>query len=160
MSEYILNTKLPDKFSDLLRVALDDLIAAEKHPDVSINMAEWLHKSAHNDRCQVCMAGSIMLKDQGINKFSSGRQIYPEDFDKDSCRKLRAIDALRFGDIIGAWEKIHEVHINNAPKNIRQKIYHANIECEALPTKSYRDDPKKNKNQIRLIIGILRKYDL
>lgn len=57
-----ITTPPPDKLSDLIRLALDDLRKCEENPQYTINMHVWYHHSPDNNRCMVCLAGSVMAQ--------------------------------------------------------------------------------------------------
>lgn len=82
-------TKLPDKPSALIRVALADLEKCEKDPRYEIEMDHW-HQA--NGVCKVCLAGSVMAKSLGAEP---SKGFGPSDFDQD--QKLRALDCFRTG---------------------------------------------------------------
>ena len=55
---------LPDKLSDLLELALDDLETTEKDPRYMIDMGEW--HTPTNGKCMVCLAGAVMAQTIGV----------------------------------------------------------------------------------------------
>lgn len=92
-----MTTKLPDKPSELIRLSLGDLRRAGANPrQYTVNMSRWHHPLPTGKRCLVCQAGAVMA-------FSLGAKIesyaLPSDFDRDTERKLLAIDWFRDGDI-------------------------------------------------------------
>lgn len=87
-------TKLPDKPSALIRLALKDLEKCERSRKYKINMSVW-HEP--NGKCSVCMAGAIMA--QRLN-CDPGKELAPwQDglFDADTRGKLDAVDWFRMG---------------------------------------------------------------
>lgn len=84
---------LPDKLSELIHVALRDLEAAEKAPNIVIDMGEW-HTPLADGKCAVCLAGAVMRGTFGVN---DGISYAPAWFDASLRRKLEAIDLLRTG---------------------------------------------------------------
>ena len=95
-------SKLPDKPSELILIALKDLRAAEASEKYDINMEDWHNPPVPNiygdgdiDKCAVCLAGSVMAfsLEGDIN-----RHYEPKDFPGEEG-KLRALDAFRFGQI-------------------------------------------------------------
>lgn len=87
--------ELPDKMSELIRVALGDLREAEKAPDVVVDMGQW--KAVLGGICHVCLAGAVMRKAVAANIDS-----HPSDFSFDTADKLTALDWLRDGLVDGA----------------------------------------------------------
>ena len=62
-SKLIMN-QLPDKPSELIRLAIRDMQLCERDPRYNLNMNQW-HSGGSSDGervCQVCMAGSVMAK--------------------------------------------------------------------------------------------------
>ena len=97
--------KLPEKLSELIRVALADAKLIQKDPRYKINMSTW-HSPANSriredtgTRCYVCLAGCVMAKSLG---FSPQEFHEPSQLDQELERKLRALDLIRSGDVIGA----------------------------------------------------------
>ena len=91
---------LPDKPSDLVRLALRDMEAAEKSPLYRVDHGAW-HRPPYyylsldsEGPCTVCYAGSIMAWTLGADRL---RDLTPSDFDYDTNCKLQAVDALREG---------------------------------------------------------------
>jgi hypothetical protein len=96
---------LPDKPSDLLEVALRDLEAVEQDPKYRVRMDVWHEPAKHiNDPCQVCLAGAVMAKSLETSNLV---RRWPCDFsDKDTLRKLRALDDMRVGAVSEALERL------------------------------------------------------
>ena len=91
-------SKLPDKPSELIRVALADLEKCEADPRYLIDMDRWHSGIRHdsNEPCAVCFAGSVMAQRLGADHryYISG----PGRFDEDEG-KLHALNAFREGRI-------------------------------------------------------------
>lgn len=107
--------KLPDKPSDLIRLAVDDITRVEAMKDkYFINMKSW-HEPAKNPikeipldnwaqpfntdpdkRCAVCFAGSVMTCTLKADK---GKRYTPEKFNADTRDKLEALNDFRTGAI-------------------------------------------------------------
>ena len=90
-------TYLPDKPSDLLQLALDDLQKTENDDRYVINMDVWHDPGPPDNKCRVCLAGSVMAQTlQG----SPWLQLRPESFDDGKIDlQLCAIDHFREGDV-------------------------------------------------------------
>ena len=91
---------LPEKPSELIRVAIKDLIKCEKSPKYYIDMGEWHTPYGYLGKCTVCLAGSVMAKTFDKNLKAV---IFPESFDSSTENKLVAIDNLRAGDLHSAF---------------------------------------------------------
>lgn len=88
--------KLPDKPSELIRVAMGDLRKIEQDKRYRVRMEEW-HSGITEDhgRCTVCLAGSVMAKtlDAPI-----ADDLDPSAFDDSHTMvRLRALDDFRNG---------------------------------------------------------------
>jgi hypothetical protein len=57
-----LNTKLPDKPSEILIQALTDLEYIAKNKRFSINMGAWMRVNRNSDKCEVCLAGATLAR--------------------------------------------------------------------------------------------------
>lgn len=120
---------LPNKPSELIRVALADLRECEDDPNYDIHMSSWHTFNNVTAKCQVCLAGAVMAKTFEVPlrkamgpddpEFNSGQQV---------AFKLFALDQIREGKIYhGVWtimaadiktkdiEKIRKVEWDNLP---------------------------------------------
>jgi len=50
------------KPSELIEVAISDLIKCEKNPEYKIEMGEWHHYNKQKEVCQVCLAGAVLAQ--------------------------------------------------------------------------------------------------
>lgn len=87
--------QLPDKPSELIRVALQDLEAVENDSRYSVDMDVW-HEPDTYTTCYVCLAGSVIAKSLGAPATHSQN---PDHYPYSVERKLRALDWLRAGFI-------------------------------------------------------------
>lgn len=85
-------TKLPNKLSDLLMLALTDLEQVENDPRYKVSMLHW-HEP--NGKCSVCLAGSVMAR---TLRAPLAEPLAPSDFGS-NAQKLRALDDVRTGRI-------------------------------------------------------------
>lgn len=86
---------LPDKPSELIRVALDDLAKCEADPDsFTINMGDWL--VPENGKCSVCLAGAVMAQSINVDR---SRALTPYFLGESVRDKLLALNLLRVGDV-------------------------------------------------------------
>ena len=105
-------TTLPDKPSELIRVAIADLEKCEQDPRYVIEMSVW-HEDATVVRtdadeqgkpdaiCAVCLAGAVMAKSLGTKPDGRATPSMVVDGEADRGRLL-ALDSLRVGDMVGA----------------------------------------------------------
>lgn len=84
-------TKLPDKPSQLIRVALRDLEKCERSRLYHVDMLDWHRPNGH---CRVCLAGAVMAKSLGV---PHNIKISPFDFEGEVMQKLRALNFFRCG---------------------------------------------------------------
>jgi hypothetical protein len=61
-----LQDTLPNKPSELIRVALKDLEEAERDPHYEVEMCTWHRPSSTTGVCTVCLAGSVLAKSCGV----------------------------------------------------------------------------------------------
>jgi hypothetical protein len=88
-------SRLPDKLSELIRVALADLRKVEADPRYIVNMANW--HVAREGRCEVCLAGAVMAGTLGVDP---QRTASPFEFCDDELEnKLDALDWVRMGNV-------------------------------------------------------------
>lgn len=90
-------SKLPDKPSELIRLALADLRKCESYPAYKIDFNRW-HYPELGGACCVCLAGSVIAQSLGKNpRFYSK----PSDYNSDTEMKLEALDDFRSGNVDG-----------------------------------------------------------
>lgn len=89
--------KLPDRPSELLKLAMHDLELCEQDKQYTIHMGNW-HLSLP-EKCIVCAAGAVMAKSL---KTPTSRTIEPSNFPYGIECKLEAINFFRGGDIYSA----------------------------------------------------------
>ena len=98
---------LPDAPSELIRVALDDLDWAEKHPDrFIIDMTGWHKWDVESQKCHVCMAGAVMARTLHIPDVQTFPVLLIADFGSDVRGKLVALDLFRSGYIHTALNRM------------------------------------------------------
>lgn len=86
-------TKLPDKASELLRLAVADSRAVSKLKSRTLDMNVY-HTPLPGRKCAVCMAGAVM--DRTL-RADPKRFLMPGAFEPDTEEKLRRINCLRRG---------------------------------------------------------------
>ena len=144
--------ELPNKLSDLLEVALEDLGKCEKDERYFIDMGDW-HEPFHGGRCSVCMTGAVMAKSLDVR---SSIQAYPSSFDVDTMNKLLAINDIVFGSI---WKAIKLM--NPTTDRLQEAVALMKKKGDAyFDPMSYSRNPRMFKVDIQRIIKALRKYKL
>lgn len=104
--------KLPDKPSELIRLAMHDLKKVERMPKKYIvNMSTW-HSPAKNGKCAVCFAGSVMACSM---KEDPERELDPgELYDEAIQQKYYALNEFRLGQIKLGIAEIYGRHMLSA----------------------------------------------
>jgi hypothetical protein len=95
--------KLPDKPSELLMVAMQDLEVIESMPDKYVVMMSKWHNYSHGSTCSVCHAGAVMAN---TLKADAKHTYFPEEFGEETKCKLMAIDCFRRGLLVDALERM------------------------------------------------------
>lgn len=91
--------ELPDVASQLIYLAIEDLIKTEKDEDYSINMSLYHGWGFCVVGCQVCLAGAVMAK---TLECDYSEDFIPSDFPYSNELKLRALDYFRVGEVWAA----------------------------------------------------------
>lgn len=140
---------LPDKPSELILVALQDLEKVEKDPLFNVNMSEWVFYNSYTHRCHVCLAGAVMMKTleaRGYKLPRDAASISPSNFGfKEYQSKLLALDSFRLGDV---GEGLEEMGLFAPQLNY----------CYTMP--SYNNNPEKFKRRMRAMSRMLRAHGL
>lgn len=112
--------QLPDKPSELIRLAVKDLKMVESMPEkYGINMSLWCLEE--NDKCTVCMAGAVMKMELDASVLEMA--ILGED----NYWKLLAINKLRMGHV---WKALEYLLLEETHKYNRQVMsYHQGKEA-------------------------------
>lgn len=132
---------LPDKPSELIRVALADLVKVERSPKYVVNMEDW-HVPIISGVCEVCFAGAVMAK-----TLEADRDVFfnPEDMmSMDIEHKLIALDYFRMGDASCRMDYMGLPADDNHDRDIAE----------------YEDDPKAFKKDMRKLAKDLEKEGL
>lgn len=96
---------LPDKLSDLLDMALDDLREIEKDGRYIVNMHYWhvaVHPREDTTKCYVCLAGAVLARKMNHPMVS----LHPDGELPENEHKLQAIDHLREGNVDLAFKEL------------------------------------------------------
>lgn len=113
MSELI-DLKLPERASELIRVALQDLERVENDANYRVDMDQWHHPTG--GLCSVCLAGAIMTRVLAPDDDIYGRVCGM--FDANSAMRLMALDYLRTGCIRVALDMLCEHSERFEPRRI------------------------------------------
>lgn len=129
---------LPDKASELILVALEDLEKAEQAPGVAVDMATW--HTPHDGVCYVCLAGCV------LRRFGpDSEKLTPSMFGASIINKLIALDFLRIGGTMAFVEKL-----GGKPARVQQFLDAPRV-CSAYST-----DPAQFKAELRSIAEFFR----
>ncbi len=85
------------KLSELIRLALADLLKVERDKRYVVNMGVW---HIPNGVCQVCMAGAVIAKTLGINYMVDDGAVAGEEY----WPQYAALNDIRLGDIDDALQ--------------------------------------------------------
>jgi hypothetical protein len=89
--------KLPDKLSELILVALEDLAVVKTDPRYEIDLTTWHAPDEHNGLCSVCFAGAVIARQ--LSPDETTKALEPSDFSEADAEKLRALNEIRMGSI-------------------------------------------------------------
>ena len=139
---------LPDKPSALIRLAIRDLIATEKHRHDVIRMDVWCVPIWDEPKatvskakgCEVCLAGAVMRR--SLQTSPSEGIVFPQDFPDGITAKLDALDEFRIGHCSVGLE---QMGISELPAGIRSWY----------DITSYDIDPKLFKRDMRKLATTL-----
>ena len=134
--------KLPDKPSELLQLALDDLAKVERSLDYEVDMENW-HTPPEGGVCHVCMAGAVMAKTLKVDRFKG---YTPHNFETGTRKKLRALDIFRTGNLIRALDVL--------------EIDHSRFIALRIGVTDYHEDRTQFKEDMRDIIEALEREGL
>ena len=132
------STKLPDKLSELLRLAIGDLIKVRADPRYEVYMTDW-HWPSHNGKCRVCLAGSVLAKSFELDP--AQKVVWGTDIDKETQNKLMALNELRCGYIEDAYRELEhdkpaslpdEIMVVNTQPRTPSELDHFQTEMLAL----------------------------
>lgn len=147
-------TQLPDKPSELIRLAVADLERAEASPDYIIDMGCW-HEPIPNGLCAVCFAGAVIAGTLGahprvLHRVQTGSVLGQHAFVRNADDiKLNGLNSLQCKSL-----KYTLIEFANASMirhdrigGLTEALIHA--VCD-LPNE-YDDSPEQFKSGMRLI---------
>lgn len=104
---------LPDKPSELIRVAINDLNEVSKLPNHEVAMSVWVRE--YHECCYFCLAGAVMINSlkiedhlDEVRPWQDDEEITPASMmnakliDKSTRMKLSALNNFRVGDVSSA----------------------------------------------------------
>lgn len=152
--------KLPTKPSDLIRLALKDLIQVERSKVYDIDMAEW-HLSMEDEErgvtCAVCLGGAVMAR---TFKTPMTESPLPKDmpYRSHNQKRLEALDQFRTGcihmGILSINRDFAQTYLSTRYKEIFVKIEDLSV------TLDYSYDRGIFKRTMRKIANLLEKMGL
>lgn len=165
-------TELPDKLSELIEVALQDLECVEQDSRYTINMAKWhdpkvAYAPPTDDpeqplACSVCLAGAVIAKRSNI---APTEFVLPALLGPDIKSKLEILDHLRAGQVMNALEESARARaraLNTSrvckPDADREELW--DVFGNTYPITPYGDSPDAFKRDMRVLQELLRKYGL
>lgn len=98
------NMELPNKASELLRLAINDLELIEKDERYSIDMNTWHIYNNEDNKCAVCLAGSIIAKTLNYNIL---KLFNFSNFSENIHEKLEALNEFKNGNIIWGLARLN-----------------------------------------------------
>ena len=129
--------------SELIELALSDLEACEANPIYTICMGVW-HSRSMDDRCQVCLAGSVMAQNFDLDPMVT---VVPDDvMGAELASRMDALDNFRCGLV--KWG-LNDMGINYRQGDVRD-----------ICVRHYDEDPARFKDDMRDIMRMLQKVDL
>lgn len=92
-------SRMPEKASDCLLLALRDLRAAEESPHYVVSMSDW-HQWHNGHRvCYVCFAGAVMAGTFGVPLRKSMCPNIGHGFSQHDVARLRFLDKVQRGKV-------------------------------------------------------------
>lgn len=127
---------LPDKPSELIRVALADLRKVEAMPDVyRVDMSYWHHP--RDGKCSVCFAGAVMAQTIKLD-VDAHVSAYDDRFDIETENKLEALNSFREGAVgdglsyLGRYSDWHgEYYRDVTPYSDDREAFHCDMQTLA-----------------------------
>jgi len=86
--------KLPDKYSDLIELAIKDIQLCKKDKRYKIDMSLWHFYNPAQRVCFVCLAGSIMAK---TFRDKIEAELFDDSYGASIATKFMFLDGLRVG---------------------------------------------------------------
>lgn len=137
------DNRLPDKLSELIEVALMDLILAEQMKEYEIDMGAY---HVANGKCRVCFAGSVIAATNNFSLYN--RSIHPcqtkESFKYYALNQARQYSFISALNCLGVYEyplyfvsQIKVPFSNQVSYEFSPELFKANMETAAAILKKY-----------------------
>ena len=148
--------ELPNKPSDLIDIALNDLEACERDNYYIIDMNTWHSPARGNARppCVVCMSGAVMSKSLGI---SVHVKTSPDNFLEDAQKKLIALDCFRRGK---NWDVMEGLSYMGVPQSKIDEITGIGYVKQPFSVSPYHEDPAVFKTDMKSMSSIFSSHGL
>lgn len=148
---------LSDKLSEVILQGVKDLEFVEKNPKYKIDMgvyhdkeySSWEDKKV-SEKCAVCFAGAVIARAGNDPE----KEIWPSYFDEKTANKLKALDAIRRGDL---REALGLMRVKKLPKIVQVFVDSYVGDISVTP---YERSPAKFKKEMREIAGELKSLGL
>jgi hypothetical protein len=110
------NFRMPEKLSECIMLALDDLEKVEQDKRFKVDMDVWCEPAKKT--CAVCFAGSVMVKSAIAGQPSTSLELEPDSFGLHNRNRFCALNQIRTGNAASAlmylplynWETIKQAH--------------------------------------------------
>lgn len=148
-----MESRLPEKLSDCLELALADIEKVEESDKFVVDMDDWIctypTTPGGKSVCHVCAAGAVMTQTLGITRehyshpaqvFNSGEISYADS------RRLLALDHLRLGYLHSALRETEQDVPDRIPR--------------IFDVDTYESDPEEWKLDMRRVVSLLREHGL
>lgn len=154
------NMELPEKFSELAKLALDDLEKCERSPLYSINMGVWhepngLRDSSFQAPCVVCLAGAVLAMHMELDPTQSISQLGSGTFEAATFNRISALDEFRRGRLVTALLEYYENSNDDALHDRIGDFGHLYPSNFFVP--EYEDDAQGFKSKLRELAALLEK---
>ena len=114
----LLEANLPDKLSDVILLALEDLRKVERSKKYNVNMGNW-HDP--NGACSVCFAGALISQS---DEATPEKHLEPDDFEPEDEIKFYALNHLRCYEFEDMLDVIGGSFCNNQETAILAALYY------------------------------------
>ena len=147
---------LPEKPSELIRLALHDMELCEQDDRYIIDMDAW--HVAFENKCYVCLAGSIIAKSLSADIF---RSAVPRDYNTEIIAKLLAIEEFRLGYVYnGIRLLVLEQFMSKGPDYLFELFDSLNYKYVDRDIIKYEENPEKFTRQMHKLADDLERVGL
>ena len=147
-----MKSKLPEKPSALIKVALKDLAKIERSRKYKVNMGFW-HRTAPGKKakCEVCLGGSVLAKTLKV-PFRQTLQTHEigVEYGQDVGQKIIALDRFRRGQLMNGLQEM-------GLRGLVGDKYYKKFGTYFPEITAYEYDPKKFKEDMLQLAKNLKK---